>query len=493
MMNYLLANFAFASVIAVAAFLASRITRNAALLHLFWVAVLLRLVVPPVVDIPIGGSFKEQEASFAGVAVIDNHLVGSLSQERSWPKADGLLWLIWSAGSTSVVVTAIARSLRFQRLVQRTAIGDSDLDKQVRAVASQMGLSRIPKAYFMPARISPMVWTWFGGPLLLLPSEFWNSLSSQERTVIIKHELAHLLRRDHWVRFLETLATVTHWWCPVLWWARRELHRYEEHCCDGWAASAGTDAKTALARACLLTVDFVGQETPHGLDFGVTQMAGFVPLRRRIQFIFEGDRMYSMNRHAALASFVALLCIVGATPSFGQTTDAELRERPERLEGRQSDTGLHKERLEAARKERPDSPSVQIPANGRRDDGYRLRRLANKDEDLTRYSPRRNRSDSSETDLRRRRIQHAKSKRGEVEDPFGGVMPAKRKMNVNLERISITRQARSFIGERLMKAIALEEQAEELRQEAARHRDHAKMLEEKLQSHLKTLEALPKS
>ena len=55
-----------------------------------------------------------------------------------------------------------------------------------------------------------MVWAWFGRPVLLLLMELWSTLPEDERTAILKHELAHLARHDHWVRVVEALATVTH-------------------------------------------------------------------------------------------------------------------------------------------------------------------------------------------------------------------------------------------------------------------------------------------
>ena len=63
--------------------------------------------------------------------------------------------------------------------------------------------------------------------------------------MVVAHELAHLRRRDHLVRWVEWAATVLFWWNPVLWLARRGLRENEELCCDALVLSAlDTDPNT---------------------------------------------------------------------------------------------------------------------------------------------------------------------------------------------------------------------------------------------------------
>ena len=42
-------------------------------------------------------------------------------------------------------------------------------------------------------------------------------LKGEGRRAVLAHELAHLRRRDHWVRRLEMVAAVFHWWNPLFW------------------------------------------------------------------------------------------------------------------------------------------------------------------------------------------------------------------------------------------------------------------------------------
>ena len=45
---------------------------------------------------------------------------------------------------------------------------------------------------------------------------------------IITHEMAHVKRRDYWIRRLEWLSLIAFWCNPILWWARRQLRDSEE-------------------------------------------------------------------------------------------------------------------------------------------------------------------------------------------------------------------------------------------------------------------------
>ena len=76
---------------------------------------------------------------------------------------------------------------------------------------------------------------------------------------LLSHELAHYLRRDHWVRLFELLVTGLFWWHPVVWIARRRIEVAEEHCCDAWAVSQCPDQPRRYAEALLDTIDFLAE------------------------------------------------------------------------------------------------------------------------------------------------------------------------------------------------------------------------------------------
>ena len=45
---------------------------------------------------------------------------------------------------------------------------------------------------------------------MLFPARLIDRLGADERAALLTHELAHVARRDHWVRVLELLAADGH-------------------------------------------------------------------------------------------------------------------------------------------------------------------------------------------------------------------------------------------------------------------------------------------
>jgi beta-lactamase regulating signal transducer with metallopeptidase domain len=109
----------------------------------------------------------------------------------------------------------------------------------------------------VPGKLSPMLWTLGGSPRLILPADLLAGLTAEQRATLLVHELAHLHRRDHYVRWLELVTMALYWWHPVVWWARYELREAEELCCDAWVVWALPGAGRTYAEALLECLDFL--------------------------------------------------------------------------------------------------------------------------------------------------------------------------------------------------------------------------------------------
>ena len=142
-----------------------------------------------------------------------------------------------------------------------------------------------------------MLWALGFSPRLLLPSELWPRLGTEQQDTLLAHELAHLRRGDHWVRRLELLVLGLYWWHPVVWWARRRLQEAEEECCDAVVVAVLPDAASAYASALVETVAFLSQSRAAAL-VGASG-AGQVPLlKRRLTMILTANPSRQPSRLA---------------------------------------------------------------------------------------------------------------------------------------------------------------------------------------------------
>ena len=142
-----------------------------------------------------------------------------------------------------------------------------------------------------------MLWTLGGRARLLVPAELWPDLSESQQTALIAHELAHLKRKDHWIRWLDLAVTGLYWWHPVVWWARRGLREAEEQCCDAWAVWATPRGSRSYAAALLAALEFVsGAPTA-----GVAAAAAVISGRGHVSFLKRRMRMIVQARTPKIA------------------------------------------------------------------------------------------------------------------------------------------------------------------------------------------------
>ena len=129
---------------------------------------------------------------------------------------------------------------------------------------------------------------------LLFPARLLDRLEHEQRATLLAHELAHLRRRDHWVRWLELLVLGLYWWHPVAWWARRELHEAEEQCCDAWVLWTMQGAGRSYALALLQTVAFFSHDRSR-LPAAASGIGQVPHLRRRLTMIMQGTTPRSLS------------------------------------------------------------------------------------------------------------------------------------------------------------------------------------------------------
>ncbi len=259
------------------AWIATRRPGSPCMAHGLWLLPLAVLLVPPFVSVPVWSAGVDPVVPLAPVAI-------SVPQAEPTPSAWAILlsWLgshgkktlvwLWLLGTASVLAWTLVRTLRFHRSLARASeTARLEVQRLAGEIARGLGLAAVPTVYATRAQLSPMVW-WAGGEVrVLLPSELLADMDVSELRCILAHELAHVRRRDHVVRWLEWLACAAFWWNPVAWWARRRLRASEEVCCDAMAVATINAEPRTYAGALLRVIDLMSTaRTPGALTFAST-------------------------------------------------------------------------------------------------------------------------------------------------------------------------------------------------------------------------------
>ena len=345
-----LSNAMAATVLAVGvAALGRLLARRPAALHCLWFLVLLKLVTPPLFEVPIASPLVEvakdepmelalvepvTEPGPEDVGTADPALAELLvreapdrsrdelrDQEPFWTRLPATLvpWLgiAWLMGTGLILIVAAVRVARFRGLLREAYRAPDDVQALVEGLAARLDLRRSPQTWFIDSPLMPMLWAVGCRPRLIIPRDLWKSLSQRQRSLLLVHELAHLRRGDHLLRFFELLVTALYWWLPVVWWARHALRDAEEQCCDAWVIWAFPDEARTYAETLLDTVDFLNPsratEPLLASGFGRTHH-----LRRRLTMIMLGTTPRRLGWASALGALALSAVLLPLTPSWAQ-------------------------------------------------------------------------------------------------------------------------------------------------------------------------------
>jgi beta-lactamase regulating signal transducer with metallopeptidase domain len=221
---------------------------------------------------------------------------------------------LWIAGAVLVAVRQLRETARFARFTRHSRPAADWLVAEVAVVANRLGVS-VPAVRIMTGLTSPVIWCLWR-PVLLWPAGLECRLKGEGRRAVLAHELAHLRRRDHWVRRLEMVAAVLHWWNPLFWVARKKMRADAELACDAWAA--GQADRRAYAEALLEVCSFNPRRRPAPAVgvFGEGRRA----MQERLTMIMR-DRVPC--RLAFGAKLVVALMAIAAVPAWTLGPGAE--------------------------------------------------------------------------------------------------------------------------------------------------------------------------
>jgi beta-lactamase regulating signal transducer with metallopeptidase domain len=315
LVDAMLGNAAVAALLALVALFVGCVVRSPAIRHAVWVIVLLKLVTPPLFDVPL----RVLPAPATPHPEVRNPNFEIRQQPVEHQSADaaavsgsafpiGLVdWLIaaWVVGAVAWFAWQGRRVVRFRRRVRNAEDAPPEVVEAAARIAEALGLTRVPGVKLVAGIGSPMLWGWGGGAVVLFPRDLLARLSPEARDTLLAHELAHFLRRDHWVRVLEFVATGLYWWHPAVWLARNGIEAAEEQCCDAWVVGGLAASPRRYAEALLATVDYEAELRRPCLPPGACAAnRGARLLHRRLVGIIDASRPRPLRGGVAVRTLV---------------------------------------------------------------------------------------------------------------------------------------------------------------------------------------------
>ncbi|MGP0062889.1 MAG: M56 family metallopeptidase [Isosphaeraceae bacterium] len=360
----ILSNAVAVTVLAVLVAVLGRACRRPALIHSLCLLAILKLVTPPIVPlaVPLPSSWRPSAAPVpipdeAGVIAFDydpereleeagllEYLDGKdRNQPRAEPAGDDRLeatappveWP-WEpivlaamlAGAMAWWMLTAVRIVRFHRVLRDVEPMPADWQARIVELSGRLNLRRPPVVCMVPGDVPPMLWAIGVRPRLLVPRQLWASLDEEQRTALVLHELAHLKRRDHWVRWIELVVAGLYWWHPAVWWLRRALREAEEQCCDAWVVWAMPRGARTYATALVAALEFVSgvRNVPAVATVAASATIGnghVSSLKRRLRMIVRAKtpKGLSLVGRLAVAGLAALL--LPLAPSWAQKDTPE--------------------------------------------------------------------------------------------------------------------------------------------------------------------------
>jgi beta-lactamase regulating signal transducer with metallopeptidase domain len=226
-----------------------------ALIAALWTVVIVKFVLPVGPALPwslssaldglFGGAVPAAAPaaapSFGPAGPVAAAVAPSISLLGAVALAAATLWL-------GIVAFLLARRVREQRALRRAAAAAAPASPEVTAlvaaVARRIGLGRAPEVRVEHDGAVPWV-IGVGRPVLVLPA---SVVDRAELAAVIGHELAHLRRRDAWLRIVQVVAGALFFFFPVVRWVNRRIDAARELACDAWAIERGPLAPAEYAR-----------------------------------------------------------------------------------------------------------------------------------------------------------------------------------------------------------------------------------------------------
>src|SRR5262245_9648553 len=199
-----------------------------------------------------------------------------------------LSFALWLAGAFIFIAKAAINGVRLRRLKADARLASpADLDcdecdcETLRSGKARLAVSDEIRSPMLLGVLRPMI---------VLPADVAAWTSPAERRAMLRHESAHLERRDHYVNLFQTVLGAVFFFHPLARYACRQLTIEREMACDDHVVGSGAEAGAyaeSIIKAAERGIALAG--APRGAH-QLALFSGRQILERRIEMIMNKDR-----------------------------------------------------------------------------------------------------------------------------------------------------------------------------------------------------------
>ncbi len=199
--------------------------------------------------IPAGGSSSPVSMTGTGGAAKSGTASGVLSGpivKALVEKSPIILLAAWVAGTVAILIVQFVGWAGAGFIAgMSTPVGDGPVKDVAEKIKWELGIKRPVKLVRSEISAVTMAWGIFDS-CIILPSDSveW---SIEKVDAVLRHEMAHVKRRDNMILMIAVVASAIYWFNPLVWKALRRLHFEREVACDDFVVSSGT-SPSAYAR-----------------------------------------------------------------------------------------------------------------------------------------------------------------------------------------------------------------------------------------------------
>jgi beta-lactamase regulating signal transducer with metallopeptidase domain len=221
--------------------------------------------------------------------------------------------ILWALGALAVLAWILAGHLRIALITRRAWVANAkDWTTLLESERAKAGIERRVRLFITPEVSTPLTWG-IGKAVVLLPEDALDWPASH-RSVVLRHELAHVARRDTLAQLVAGVACAVYWFHPLVWLTSRRLRAECERACDDRVLSSGTTAADYASHLLLVarTANTLG--TP---GFVALAMARSSRLEGRVRAILDSSRRRStLTRRAHWSAGILSILAVFSISAF---------------------------------------------------------------------------------------------------------------------------------------------------------------------------------